>query len=316
MTRLFIPFLCSSILLACAAQPKYKEVDVEAELRRNSEDFTARHPESAGKIHSGSSTNSPATALHSQQPAIAKPSIMAIPAGTRNLNQSLELLKNDPLSFAAANAILGYLTKKTYPVISVDGTALVNDVVDIQNEISGNDEDLSYISSLSFGADVYIKFSYNIHRGQILANLGAYESTSGRMLGAQTATVNDNGTRKEELIASAMHKALPGLEKKIQAYFAEDFKIGVPYKVILRFAGDSENMDAVHSQVSSALKRIFAKVKINSMTEKTADITIYADAKKMTDAYEVFDAIQKSLPEYTVKKNSLVQKLLILEMHP
>ena len=304
MIRLIATFFCLSLFVACAARPKLQEVDVEAELRKNSSEFTERHPASAGPV------STPAV----EKKTIQKPSVMVLPAGTKNLSQSLEVLNGDALSRAAANAINGYLTEKRYPVKSLEESSRLNEAIALQGDISNHDEDLSYIASLSFGADVYIKFTSDIHRGQILANLSAYESTSGRMLGTQTATVNDNGTRKEELVASAMHKAMPGLERKIMAYFEEDSKIGVPYKVILKLNRDDE--EALYNRASRLLKQRFAKVLTNTMTEKTADFTVYVKPEECADVYEVYEAICQTLgTSFEVKKNNLVQKLLILELN-
>ncbi len=304
MIRLVVTFLCLSFFVACAARPKLQEVDVESELKKNSNEFTERHPASAGPI---------STPIVEKKSSIQKPSVMVLPAGTKNLNQSQEVLNRDALSRAAANAINGYLTEKRYPVKSIEETSRLNEAIALQGDISNQDEDLSYIASLSFGADVYIKFTSDIHRGQILANLSAYESTSGRMLGTQTATVNDNGTRKEELVASAMHKAMPGLERKILAYFEEDSKIGVPYKVILKLNRDDE--EVLYNRASRLLKQRFAKVLTNAMTKKTADFTVYVKSEECADVYEVYEAIRQTLgTSFAVKKDNLVQKLLILEL--
>lgn len=305
MIRTILAFLSVCLIVGCANRPKFQEVDVEAELRKSSEAFSERHPESAAPVGKSGFENSP---------SLQMPSIMALPAGTKNLSQSLEVLNRDALSRAAANAINGYLTEKRYSVKSMEESSRVNEAIAVQGEISGLDEDLSYIASLSFGADVYIKFSVDIHRGQILANLSAYESTSGRMLGTQTATVNDNGTRKEELVASAVHKALPSLEKKILAYFLEDSKIGVPYKVILKWGvGDEESRN---NRALRLLKQSFVKVQTNAMTDKTADFTVYAKSDDFSDVYDVYEAIRGALgSSFDVKKNTLVQKLLILELN-
>lgn len=305
MIRLVATFLCLLSFIACAARPKLQEIDVEAELKRNSHEFTERHPESAGPVSAPETVKSV---------SVQKPSVMVLPAGTKNLNQSLEILNGDALSRAAANAINGYLTEKRYPVKSLEESSRLNEAIAVQGDISEQDEDLSYIASLSFGADVYIKFTSDIHRGQILANLSAYESTSGRMLGTQTATVNDNGTRKEELVASAMHKAMPGLERKILAYFEEDSKLGVPYKVILKLNRDDE--EVLYNRASRLLKQRFAKVLTNAMTKKTADFTVYVKPEECADVYEVYEAIRQTLgTSFEVKKDNLVQKLLILELN-
>lgn len=307
MIRLTILGICCLIVFACAAQPKYKEVDVEAELRKNSQDFTARHPESAP-------TAVPAARVQKTS-ELPKPSIMALPAGTRNLKQGIELLNQDPFVRAALNAIDGYLTENRYSVKSAEESFRVNEAVLFQSDVAGQDEDQAYIASLAFGAEVLIKFSSDYHRGQILANLSAFESTSGRMLGTQTAAVNDNGTRKEELIASAMHKAMPGLLKKIQAYWEEDSKSGIPYKVVLKISGESPESEALYNRATNLLKKRFPKVQTNSMTGRTADLTVYAAAGDFGDSYELYSEIRRVLgSSFDVKKNLLVQKLLILEI--
>lgn len=308
MIRLLTSFLFLAFLVACASRPGMREVNVEPELRKSSEAFTERHPESAGPVNGYA-----ASGISTESASLPKPSIMVLPAGTKNLNESVDLLNHDPIARAAATAIQGYLMDKRYSLKSIEGSSLVNEAVSLQNEISGEDEDLSYLASLSFGADIYIKFTVDVHRGQILANLSAYESTSGRMLGTQTATVNDNGTRLEELVASAAHKALPGLEKKILAYFAEDSRIGVPYKVIFKTGGEDET--SILGRLPQLLKSRFEKVTVNAMTDKTADLTVYAKASECSDVYALYDAIQQVLGSSAiVQKKNLVQKLLILEL--
>lgn len=304
MFRLVVFLFCLSFWVSCASQPQVQpqKLDVEAELRKDSQEFSARNPESIQPVIKSKS--------------ISKPSVMVLPAGTKNLTESMNLLNNDSYANAASNAINGYLTEKQFNVKALEGSTQINDVVTLQNEIAGQEEDLSYIASLSFGADVYIKFSVDIRHSQILANLSAYESTSGRMLGTQTATVNDNGTRKEELIASAMHKALPGLLRKVQAYWDADSQFGTPYKLILHFNGDFSNLDVAHSRVSTLLKQQFVKIQTNAMTDKTSEYTIYVNSQDCGDSYEVYNALRAALgSSFEVKKRSLVQRLLIVELY-
>ena len=304
MFRLVVFLFCLSFWVSCASQPQVQpqKLDVEAELRKDSQEFSARNPESIQPVIKSKS--------------ISKPSVMVLPAGTKNLTESMNLLNNDSYANAASNAINGYLTEKQFNVKALEGSTQINDVVTLQNEIAGQEEDLSYIASLSFGADVYIKFSVDIRHSQILANLSAYESTSGRMLGTQTSTVNDNGTRKEELIASAMHKALPGLLRKVQAYWDADSQFGTPYKLILHFNGDFSNLDVAHSRVSTLLKQQFVKIQTNAMTDKTSEYTIYVNSQDCGDSYEVYNALRAALgSSFEVKKRSLVQRLLIVELY-
>ena len=266
-------------------------------------DFSERHSQSTE------------TAIKAK--SITKPSVMVLPENAKNIHESVHILAENPFAKAAANAINGYLTEKQFLVKAVEGSAKIDEVVTLQSEIAGQDEDLSYIASLSFGADIYIKFTTDIRHGKILASLSAYESTSGRLLGSQSSTVNDNGTRKEELIASAVHKALPGLLKTVQAYWDEDSQIGTPYKVILHFTGEFNDLDGAHARVSTLLKQQFAKVNTNAMTDRTSDYTIYANPHDFGDSYEVYNALRAALGStFNVKKNALVQRLLIVEIQP
>ncbi len=300
---LFVFSLCLLVSCASSSQAKPKSADIEKELRQNSTEFTEHHPQMAGAAF--------------QSKSISKPSIMVVPEIAKNIHESIQILDQDPYAKAAANAINRYLTEKRFLVKATEGSAKIDEVVTLQSEIAGQDEDLSYIASLSFGADVYIKYSTSIRHGQILANLSAYESTSGRLLGSQSSTVNDNGTRKEELIASAVHKALPSLLKTVQAYWDEDSQIGVPYKIILRFTGEFNDLDGAHARVSTLLKQQFVKINTNAMTDRTADYTVYARLHEFGDAYEVYNALRATLgSSFNVKKNALVQKLLIVEIQP
>jgi len=278
-------------------------MSVEKELRQNSWEFTERHEGAPSSVIKSKSTS--------------KPSMMVLPEKAKNINESIRILKENPYAAAAANAINSYLTEKQFLVKAVEGSSQINEVINLQSEIAGQDEDLSYITSLSFGADVYIRFSTDIRHGQILANLSAYESTSARLLGSQTSLVNDNGTRKEDLIASAVHKALPSLLKKVQSYFDEDSQIGVPYKIILHFTGEFNDLDGAHARISTLLKQQFAKVTSNAMSDRTSDYTVYVNPKDFGDSYEVYNALRASLGSaFNVKKNALVQRLLIVEVQP
>lgn len=300
---IFIFSLCVLISCASSSTATPKELDVEKELRQNSLDFTERQ----GEV--------PTSVIKSK--SISRPSIMVLPENAKNIQESVRLLKENPYAAAAANAINGYLTERQFLVKAVEGSSQINEVVNLQSEIAGQDEDLSYITSLSFGADVYIQFSTDIRHGQILASLSAYESTSARLLGSQTSTVNDNGTRKEELIASAVHKALPGLLRKVQSYWDEDSQIGVPYKIILHFTGNFNDLDEAHARVSTLLKQQFVKISPNAMTDRTSDYTVYVNPQDFGDSYEVYNALRASLGSaFNVKKNALVQKLLIVEVQP
>ena len=310
--RVFWGSIFLAICVSCAASNSgVKEYDAEAEIRKSEQAFNARNPYEQ-QMTQQSMQESFETATYA---TATKPSIMVLPEGGKNIQECQNVLKTNRFARTAVSAIHDYLTEKQYNVKSLNETQQINDVVNLQNELAGEEEDLSYVASLSFGADIYIKFSGEVQPRKIIANVSAYESTTGRVLGSQSSTVNDNGTRKEELLLSAVHKAMPGLEKKIQAYWAEDSKIGTQYKVVLNYAGDPENADESFSRIARVLRNNFAKVETNSMTSKTGDFTVYAKANSTADAFELYDQIRTALKaSFQVKKINLTKKLIILEV--
>ena len=53
------------------------------------------------------------------------------------------------------------------------------------------------------------------------------------------------------------------------------------------------------------------------MTDRTSDYTVYVNPQDFGDSYEVYNALRASLGSaFNVKKNALVQKLLIVEVQP
>ena len=53
------------------------------------------------------------------------------------------------------------------------------------------------------------------------------------------------------------------------------------------------------------------------MTDRTSDYTIYANPRDFGDSYEVYNALRAALGStFNVKKNALVQRLLIVEIQP
>ena len=103
---------------------------------------------------------------------------------------------------------------------------------------------------------------------------------------------------------------------RMQAYWDADSQFGTPYKLILYFNGDFSNLDVAHSRVSTLLKQQFVKIQTNAMTDRTSEYTIYVNSQDCGDSYEVYNALRAALgSSFEVKKRSLVQRLLIVELY-
>ena len=252
---------------------------------------------------------------------ILRPVLMALPAAGPNESSPMDQVKNNPFAKAAMEGINEYLTEKGYEVRSLEGSEDLSSIIQMQGDISGNGDDLSYAAGLALGADVYIKFSGAIKNNMVTVEVSAYEVSTARLLGTKTGSVEDHGTSRENmryLVHSAAKKALPALERSIHSYWSADWKKGTQYKVVMRigerFSGTT--LEDLQDKGISGLRSKFSAVKVNSMTEKTMDLVIYAHPTEFPDAYAVYSAIRESMSGLAqAKKNNIVNKLIILELN-
>nr|AIF26826.1 hypothetical protein [uncultured bacterium fosmid pJB95A1] len=238
-----------------------------------------------------------------------KPVIMVMPAPSDDARATQE-------------GIMDYLTKKGYEVKSMEGSAELNNLIQMQNDIVGTEDDQSYLASLSLEADIYIKFSGFLNNdGQVLVELSAYESSTARQLGSHSSSVNSHG-RTSPLdmkvnLKTAANKAMSGLESRLISYWQDDLKNGVQYKVVMNIKGtygDSQ-LEDLQENVVSNLKAAFNKVKVNTMTAQTIDLVVYADPEKVDDAQAAYSEIRKLLKSMAeTKKISVSKKLIIMDI--
>jgi hypothetical protein len=253
---------------------------------------------------------------------IPKPVIMVLPAKNGAGLSALQQVTSDPFLKASMDGINDYLANKHYEVKSLEGSTELEHIIQLQNDIAGNDEDLAYIASLTLNADIFIKYSGKMDsKGFVTVELKAYESTTARLLGSQSSSIDSHGrTSQVDQLANlkaAAKKAMPSIEKQILAYWKDDLKFGTQYKVVMNITGsygDSE-LEDLQDQITQKLKKTFNKVKVNSITAKTIDLVVYADTAKYEDVNEVYRTIRqtvKSLAE--TKKLNITKKLIVMEV--
>lgn len=307
------------------AQKGYDELDREM---NNNGALDMQSPAAAPVTASAnpSTVNNQPAMVRQQQPAIVKdyegpkPTLMVLPATKAKEVQDLLVIQNEPSSKAMMEAINAFLTQKHYEVKSLEGQGALDELIQMQQEIAGDEEDFSYLASLALGADVYLTFSGSVQGEMVVAEVNAYETATARLLGSQTSEVKNNSGPDANLRAlsqSAARKAMPGLEKKILAYWSADQKNGVQYKAVIKIKGSYSNtqIEDVHDAVLNTFKSIFNKVSVNSMTSKTMDLIIYADPQKYADSHEVYSAIRNSLKSVaSISKNNISRKLLLMDL--
>lgn len=301
--QISLPFWASAtafVLVSCSTGPKYAP-DPSLTRTKANESYKAMDSEMAETASTAPA--SPATEL----PSI--PTIMVVPP------------KDDPMYKAMAEAVNSYLTQKRFEVKSLEGNSQLDDVIRMQNDIANAEDDMSYLASLALGADIYLKFSGAVDPDHITVELSAYETSTARLLGSQTAEVKNNGhTDQTNLRAnaqSAMRKAMPGLEKKILSYWQADIAKGVQYKVVMNLKGEYTDgqIEELQEAVAKTMKESFSSIVINVMTAKTIDITVYADPAKFADSQEVYSRIRTLLkPLAETKKLNITKKLILMDV--
>lgn len=249
------------------------------------------------------------------QPVIMVSPMINSKGGTQEIAES-------PYSRSVTEAIHGYLTKRNYEVKSIEGQAELNDILQMQNDIANTEDDLSYLAGIALDADIYIKFTHDVSTEDVSVEISAYESSTSRLLGSQSAQVRNNGhTSKANITAnlgSAVRKAMSGLENKILSYWKMDISKGSQFKVVANIKGeysDSQTED-LHDAIMKGLKNNFNSVKVNVMTAKTLDFVVYANPIKYKDSQEVYSKIRQIFkPIAETKKINITRKLILMELN-
>ena len=253
---------------------------------------------------------------------IPKPVIMVLPTKNENGISGFQQVTSDPFAKATMDGINDYLAQKHYEVKSLEGSTELDHIVQLQNDIAGNDEDLAYIASLTLNADIFIRYSGKMDsKGFVTVELKAYESTTARLLGSQSSSINSHGRTspvdQQANLKSAAKKAMPSIEKQILNYWKDDLNFGTQYKVVMNITSNysDSDLEELQDQITQKLKKTFNKVKINSITAKTIDIVVYADVAKFEDVNEVYRTIRQTVkPLAETKKLNITKKLIVMEV--
>lgn len=249
------------------------------------------------------------------------PTIMVMPSASEKGSSALAVVSKNPLSKAMMESINSYLTQKHYEVKSLEGQAQLDEVIKMQNDIANTEDDLSYLASLALGADIYIKYSGSATTDHVTVEVNAYETSTGRLLGSQTAEVKNNGhtseTNLRANVQSAARKAMPNLEQKILSYWKSDLQKGLQYKVVMNLKGEytDSQIEDLHDIVVKNLKSSFSSVTVNVLTDKTIDVVVYALPDQFADSQEVYSHIRQQLkPAAETKKINLTKKLILMDL--
>ncbi len=256
---------------------------------------------------------------------IGLPTLMALPEVKPGQNPLDELRSNSVLK-QGASVIESYLTQKKYSVVAPEQAQQIYEQQKAQLSLKGHDEDLSYAIALSVGSDVYVTYTITVDNRKVgttevrkaSVSVRAYETTTARLLGAETGYSEESAAPATALVEAAMSNALNNILSRINAYWQDDIKNGVQFKIIFNLTGqfDENTRYDIADAVAKTLKKVAGKTKENVVAETTIDYLVWIQDKDMQSPSALFRELRRefgnNFSQGKLKQISLNRKLIIL----
>ena len=247
----------------------------------------------------------------------SQPTVLVAPAMGKGETPNIEVIRKNPLAKTAMEVINAYLTSRDYSVIGLESQAQLDEVVQLQSDIAGNDEDLAYVAGLSVGADINITFAGSIQLEDLVIDLNATEASTANLIASESVRFQNSGESQRAWVQRAVQEAIVKLENKVRDRLAKDLEKGVQYKVVAHLTGEftDEQAENISNMVSTQIRKKFNKMQVISMSRNTFDLLVYADPDAYDDAQMVYDVFVEGLNGLAkVRKQNITKKLIILEI--
>ena len=312
-------FAASALFLAgCASNPP---VDNDPARARAHAAYDAADEEFGEKPTPSQSVKArdegPAVISVSNATFKSQPTVLVAPAMGKGETPNIEVIRKNPLAKTAMEVINAYLTSRDYSVIGLESQAQLDEVVQLQSDIAGNDEDLAYVAGLSVGADINITFAGSIQLEDLVIDLNATEASTANLIASESVRFQNNGESQRAWVQRAVQEAIVKLENKVRDRLAKDLEKGVQYKVVAHLTGEftDEQAENISNMVSTQIRKKFNKMQVISMSRNTFDLLVYADPDAYDDAQMVYDVFVEGLNGLAkVRKQNITKKLIILEI--
>lgn len=312
-------FAASALFLAgCASNPP---VDNDPARARAHAAYDAADQEFGEKPTPSQSVKArdegPAVIAVSNATFKSQPTVLVAPAMGKGETPNIEVIRKNPLAKTAMEVINAYLTSRDYSVIGLESQAQLDEVVQLQSDIAGNDEDLAYVAGLSVGADINITFAGSIQLEDLVIDLNATEASTANLIASESVRFQNNGESQRAWVQRAVQEAIVKLENKVRDRLAKDLEKGIQYKVVAHLTGEftDEQAENISNMVSTQIRKKFNKMQVISMSRNTFDLLVYADPDAYDDAQMVYDVFVEGLNGLAkVRKQNITKKLIILEI--
>ncbi len=248
------------------------------------------------------------------------PFIMVIPETPKG-QTPLEVFDSNPYAKHSAAVIESYLTARQYDVVVPRASEQLNSMVQMQGELKGAEEDMSYQLALSLGSDVYIVFSGQVtpasHGSKASVSVKAYETTTGRLLGTETGYSKTRPGPGEPLIEEAISDAIDKVLARVTNYWTADLKKGLQYKLIFKVLGefDEDELEDIQDDISDLIDEQFDLNKENIVTDKTMDYLVWAKKDDYKKASKIYRMFKKKVKSARIRKVNINRKLIILSIN-
>lgn len=256
--------------------------------------------------------------------AIGRPFIMVLPQAATNQNP-VDLLRNDPHIRHAAAVVESFLTSRLYDVVVPEQVSGLDQMVSALNLVEGQQEDYAYQIAQQIGSDIYITFSgteedagFGTTRTAMLVR--AFETTTGRLLGAETGY--SQGRRGERSVSTeeAMNDAIDNVLSRINNYWVDDMSRGVQYKVVLNIPDffSRDDVEDIQFAFMDAVDAITRSSRENIATSQTLDYLIWCDPAEFGNSRNVYRSLVREFNRHggigRIRSVTINRKLLVLEV--
>jgi len=243
------------------------------------------------------------------------PFIMVIPETPRG-QTPLQVFDSNPLARQTAGVIESFLTARRFDVVVPRAVEQLNDLTNVQSQLRGAEEDISYQLALSLGADIYITFSGRVENDRANVVVRAYETTTARLLGTETGhSATRPGVSREVLVEEAVNGAIQNVLARIQAFWAEDARRGVQYKLIFNITGNftDRQIQDLQFAVSDLIEDMFSSHREIIIADRTMDYIVWARNEEFSRSMNIFREIRQRLSgKADVTRININRKLIVL----
>jgi len=256
---------------------------------------------------------------------IGLPTLMALPEVKPGENPLNELRSNTALK-QGASVIESYLTQKKYNVVAPEQAAQIYEQQKAQLSLKGHEEDLSYMIALSVGSDIYVSYTVTIDTRKVgstevrkaSVSVRAYETTTARLLGAETGYSEESAAPANALVEAAVTNALNNVISRLNAYWQDDLKNGAQYKIIFTITGqyDEDTKYDIADAAAKTLKKIAGRMKENVVADNTLDYLAWIQDKDLQSPSALFRELRRefgnNFPQGKLKQITLNRKLIVV----